>query len=109
MITSNDFKSRDMYNMAQYLVENLGGIAPSSGVDIVTKNVTPNMFRATNNDEVTDVKSCSISNVGEANGAVLGAILKPGETVNFAAPLNYTIPTITYNGTGTELLIITVK
>jgi hypothetical protein len=55
------------------------------------------------------VYSISISNVGAANGTFLGGIIKPGETLNFdAGALNnfYAGGTITFDGTGTELVII---
>lgn len=51
----------------------------------------------------------SVSNVGSGNGLILGVTIKPGETLNFTAgALNnsYAANTITYNGTGTELVII---
>lgn len=51
----------------------------------------------------------SVSNVGSGNGLILGVTIKPGETLNFSAgALNnsYAANTITYNGTGTELVII---
>lgn len=70
---------------------------------------TPTMFRTTSAAPAisTGKKSVSISNVGSANGTVLGAILKPGETVNFdAGAINNTLGVIAYDATGTEFLII---
>lgn len=51
----------------------------------------------------------SVANVGTANGTILGQTIKPGETLNFSAgAMNnfYAAGTITYNGNGTELVII---
>jgi len=71
---------------------------------------TPAMFRTSAAGAVTAGKrSVSIRNAGAANGTVLGANLLPGEVVNFdAASLKDTLGAITYNGTGTDLLIITI-
>jgi hypothetical protein len=68
------------------------------------------MFRTSASGTVTAGKrSVSIRNAGSANGVVLGANLLPGETVNFdAASLKDTLGAITYDGTGTDLLIITI-
>ena len=53
--------------------------------------------------------SLSVSNVGTANGLFLGSTIKPGETLNFSADAvnNYFASGIfSYDGTGTELIII---
>lgn len=71
---------------------------------------TPAMFRTSTNGTVSAGKrSVSIRNAGSANGVVLGANILPGEIVNFdAGSLKDTLGAITYNGTGTDLLIITI-
>lgn len=71
---------------------------------------TPAMFRASATGVITAGKrSVSISNAGSANGAVMGTILRPGEIVTFdAGSLKDTLGVITYDGTGTDLLIITL-
>ena len=71
---------------------------------------TPAMFRTSASGSVTAGKrSVSIRNAGGANGVVLGANILPGEIVNFdAGSLKDTLGAITYNGTGTDLLIITI-
>ena len=73
---------------------------------------TPSMSRVTSaagSPIAAGAKSVSISNTGGANGLVLGVIIKPGETVNWSAgDNNNTLTAISYDGTGTELLIITV-
>ena len=79
----------------------LNGIAPQAR--------TPTMFRTATTSPVITIgkKSVSISNVGTANGTVLGAVLKPGETVNFdAGAVNNTLSAIAYDATGTEFLVI---
>lgn len=74
---------------------------------------TPNMIRPTTSGTIPGTPfSCSFSNVGSANATVLGATLKPGETVNFSAGgenNRFNIGTLTYNATGTELLIIYIN
>jgi hypothetical protein len=74
-------------------------------------SVTPAMLRVTNaagSPISAGAKSVSISNVGSANGLVLGAVIKPGETVSWSAgDNNNTLTAISFDGTGTELLILT--
>lgn len=71
---------------------------------------TPNLLRATNAGTIIpQVYDFSVSNVGAANGTILGGTIKSGETLNFGAgSINnyYAANTITYDGTGTELVII---
>lgn len=71
---------------------------------------TPILLRATGSGTIAPlVYDFSVSNVGNANGTILGGTIKPGETLNFSAgALNnsYAAGTISYNGTGTELVII---
>lgn len=71
---------------------------------------TPVLLRATGAGTIAPlVYDFSVSNVGSANGTILGGTIKPGETLNFAAgALNnsYAAGTIAYDGTGTELVII---
>ena len=71
---------------------------------------TPNMLRATSSGTIAPVVyDFSVSNVGSANGTILGQTIKPGETINFGAgALNnyYAAGTISFNGNGTELVII---
>ncbi len=71
---------------------------------------TPNFIRVTGSGSIAvETFSVSVANVGTGNGTVLGSTIKSGETLNFdAGSLNnyYTTGTFTYNGTGTELIII---
>lgn len=71
---------------------------------------TPHIVRSSGSSSIAGaVVDFSVSNVGSANGTILGTTIKPGETLNFSAGAlnNYYAPgTITYDGTGTELLII---
>lgn len=71
---------------------------------------TPNFIRVTGSGSIAvQTYSISVANVGTGNGTVLGSTIKPGETLNFdAGSLNnfYTTGTFTYDGTGTELIII---
>lgn len=53
--------------------------------------------------------SVSVANVGVANGSVLGSTIKVGEVLNFDAgglSNKYGAGTFSYDGSGTELLII---
>ena len=50
--------------------------------------------------------SVSVYNAGNANGTFNGGTVKPGEVLSWTAPSNTTFPnTISYNGSGTELVI----
>lgn len=73
-------------------------------------NRTAFMTRATASGTIANAYSVSFSNVGTVNATVLGATLKPTETVNFdAGAIGNILGTIAYDGTGTELLIIYIK
>jgi hypothetical protein len=83
----------------------------SSVANAVAKRTkTPNMLRVTNSGVVPGTPfSVSVANVGTNNGTILGAIIKPGETVNFdSGALNndFLVGSFTYDASGTELLII---
>lgn len=55
-------------------------------------------------------RSVSIYNAGPGPGLVLATALKVGETVNFDAGSSLdTLGAISYDGTGTDLLIISVQ
>jgi hypothetical protein len=100
-----DANSIKVETLLQQILAATGG----GGSGIAPQVRTSTMFRTTSAlPAITAGKnSVSISNVGSANGTVLGAILKPGETVNFdAGAVNNTLGVIAYNATGTEFLII---
>jgi hypothetical protein len=86
----------------------------SNAAQLVTNTTsvtrTPNLVRATGSGTIAPlVYDFSVSNVGSANGTILGGTIKPSETLNFTAgALNnsYAAGTISYDGTGTELVII---
>jgi hypothetical protein len=71
---------------------------------------TPNLLRATGAGSLSgNIYSFSVYNGGAANGDVLGGVIKPGETFNFdAGGVNnfFDGSNISYDGTGTELVII---
>lgn len=71
----------------------------------------PTMLRASAPGVVAVGKrSVSIYNAGQAPGLVLGTSLKAGETVNFDAGSSLdTLGAISYDGTGTDLLIISIQ
>lgn len=72
---------------------------------------TPTMTRASVVGSVLiGARSVSFFNAGATNGTVLGAILKPGEMVTFSAEsTSDTLTAIAYDGTGTDLLITTLR
>lgn len=93
----------------------------SKGIEVDTNDIelllaakvrVPNIIRHTGPTVATiaaKVYDFSVANVGTANGTILGQTIKPGETLNFSAgSMNnfYAQNTITYNGNGTELVII---
>jgi len=71
---------------------------------------TPNMLRSSTSSSVAvAVHSVSVHNAGIATGTVLGANILAGETVNFDAGGNgnmLTAGSLTFDGTGTDFLII---
>lgn len=68
----------------------------------------PGMIRATGAGTIpSGTFSASFFNGGATNAVVLGAPLKPGEEVNFGMPSGLTA--ISYDGTGTDLLITTIS
>lgn len=73
---------------------------------------TPTISRVSANSSVAaGAYSVSFASVGTSNATVGGAILKPGESINFdAGAINNTLGAIAYNSTaaGAELLIITL-
>lgn len=84
--------------------------------DFVT-NATSNVSRvnATGAGSVTGgALGVSITNVGNANGIVLGEDIYPNQSINLGAAYNnfnntfYFLPAITYDGTGTTLSITVV-
>ena len=71
---------------------------------------TPEMSRVTNSSTLAaGLFSVSVTNTGAADGTFLGATLKVGETVEFAAKTGNTLAAMAYNATGTEFLILTTK
>jgi hypothetical protein len=101
----------------QNLLVTTTGLATESTLQIVETNTTgvartPNFIRVTNSGNLSGsapLYSVSVANVGLANGLVLGTSISPGEVLNFSADaLNNYFTGFSYDGTGTELLIIFV-
>jgi hypothetical protein len=71
---------------------------------------TPAMLRAAGPGTVIAGKrSASFFNAGAINVTILGAALKPGEMITFSAESTLDVLTeITYDGTGSDLLITTL-
>jgi hypothetical protein len=76
---------------------------------------TPGLIRPTNvsgnvNTVAANFYSVSVANVGASNGAVLSAVIKPGEILNFSADaLNNFFTSFAYDATGTEFIITYVS
>lgn len=85
--------------------------ATLSNIDISLNPLTrtPNILRTTAAGTIAPaIYDFSVFNAGLADGVFLGAVIRPGETFSYAAgALNniYTAGTISYDGTGTELII----
>lgn len=95
------------YTSAEAVVAAISSWISGSGA---AANRTAFMTRATASGTIANAYSVSFSNVGTVNATVLGATLKPTETVNFdAGAIGNILGTIAYDGTGTELLIIYIK
>jgi hypothetical protein len=76
----------------------------------VTK--TPNLIRTTSSGTVPGTPySVSIANAGSAEAVVMGVALKANEILNFDAGGRDTLASgsITYDATGTELIIIYIS
>jgi len=73
---------------------------------------TPSLARVTNalgSPIAAGAKSVTVYNAGAANGVVLGSTIKPGESLTWSAgDMNNTLGAISYDGTGTELVITKV-
>lgn len=93
----------------------LGGIETDTG-NIDTKltgaTETPTILRktdATGSPIASGAKSIACSNVGDADGSFGGATIKAGETIELSVShINNTLSSVAFDGTGTELLIITL-
>jgi hypothetical protein len=92
-------------------------ISESTGVDISELlsfisplERTPNLLRTSAAGSIpVACYDFSVFNAGLADGVLLGQPIRPGESLNFSAgSLNNIYPagTVTYDGTGTELVII---
>lgn len=77
--------------------------------NLVSVNRTPTLLRDTGPGTVTAGKrAVSFYNAGDADGVLLTDVIKPGETLTWEAGGQADVLTaITYDATGTELVIIT--
>ena len=84
--------------------------ATALNISEVPASRTPTLARATAAGTVAvNARFASISNVGNANGTLLGAVLKPGETVDIEAGAQKDLlGVIAYDATGTEFLVLRV-
>ena len=71
---------------------------------------TPGLTRVTGVGSIlAGARSVSVFNSGVANGVIIGQSIRPGETLTWTAGgQSDTLSVMTYDGTGTELTIITV-
>lgn len=104
------YQNEDIKQQTIDLLNNLSNTPGVGGVTLVGEEVTPYMERITGETTIESVfRSISISNTGDADGTVLGAVLKSGETVTFAATGNNFFSGITMDATGTEFLMIKIN
>ena len=96
--------------MANSLAVTIASDQSAIPVTFPTAVRTPSVTRETTpGATLAGVRSITFANTGSANGLVLGTIIKSGETVSFSAGDGDTFGIITYDGTGTELLITIVR
>ena len=117
-----DFNTRKGFNFFEDFLGNSGnsnfnsyGISTATSGTGAQVTVTTSYPNRTNQQGVVQLGSgtllsgLALITLGSANGTILGQTIKPGETLNFSAgSMNnfYAESTITYNGNGTELVII---
>lgn len=107
--TQGDKKNNFTYQKAVLDLLNSILIASGGGVPVIE---TPTISRVTNaaGSPITAAKSVTIYNSGAGNGLVMGSIIKPGETFTWSVTNdNNELSGITYDGTGTELVIAKVS
>ena len=111
--TSTDFATETTLSaLSTWIQTNAATEATLLAVDAKLTPVvrTPTLLRATGSGTIAvSIYDFSVLNSGLANGTILGQTIRPGESLNFSAGgLNntYSAGTISYDGTGTELLII---
>jgi hypothetical protein len=96
------------------------GLATEATLQAVETNTTgvartPGIIRPSNtsgnlNTVVATFYSVSVANVGLVDGTVLGAVIRPGEILNFSADsLNNFFSSFAYDSTGTEFIITYVS
>jgi hypothetical protein len=96
------------------------GLATEATLQAVETNTTgvsrtPGIIRPANtsgnlNTVVATFYSVSVANVGLVDGTVLGAVIRPGEILNFSADaLNNFFSSFAYDSTGTEFIITYVS
>lgn len=82
-------------------------------VSLETTERTPTLIRATDatgSPIAAGKRSISVYNAGGANGTILGTTIKKGESITFeAGGEEDTLAAFSYDGTGTELVIITIS
>lgn len=69
---------------------------------------TPEYDRVSAPGSLTGKRSISIYNSGTVNGVVLGKPILPGEQFTWSADGSNILNTLTYDATGTELVIVTI-
>ena len=82
------------------------------GSSAVGTSVVPQMFRTTTTGSiVVPIYAITVINTGEGNGEFNGAILKPGEGVNFASDgiVPFAANLFSYDATDTEFLISCIQ
>ena len=109
--TLGDYQNEDVRQQTIDLLNNLSQTpGVGGGISIIPIEYIQTIGRSTGPGSIAKGKnSISILNDGDANGTVDGVNLLPGETVNFAAPLNGTLDIMAFDATGTEFLITYIE
>jgi hypothetical protein len=100
---------QSIWNWQRMVVSLLTNILAALGGGIGTTR-TPNLQRVSGPGVIAaGSTSISIRNAGNTDGQVLGTTLKPGESVTWAVNQVDSIGAITFDGTGTELVIAKIS
>ena len=94
----------DIEATLQVVETNTTGVSRTPGI-IRPSNTSGNL-----NTVSATFYSVSVANVGLVDGTVLGAVIRPGEILNFSADaLNNFFSSFAYDSTGTEFIITYVS
>lgn len=108
--TQGDKKNNFSYQKA--VLDLLNDILIATGGGGIPATETPSISRVTNaaGSPITNAKSVTIYNSGAANGLVMGQVIKAGEAFTWSVSNDSNVlANISYDGTGTELVIAKIE